>query len=112
MLLLLLGCFQMEVKALAGDPARGKSRVISGCDCHNVDVVDQEGSVVERWIGERPVPDHQGESFTLVERVPEISDATILAIIHNGAYLMPSVVDDPQEAADILAFLREDFGGP
>lgn len=112
MLLLLLGCFQTEVGALAGDPVRGKSRVIAGCDCHNLDLLDSDGNVVERQIGERATVDHRGLSFTWVERVPELGDGQILAVVHNGAYLMPPVVDDPQEAADILAFLREDFGEP
>jgi hypothetical protein len=112
MLLLLLGCFQMEVGALSGDPVRGKSHVIAGCDCHHLDLLDSDGNLVKRQIGERAVVDHRGLSVTWVERVLELGDAEILAVVHNGAFLMPPVVDDPQEAADILAFLRADFGEP
>jgi len=100
----------MDAKSLEGDGTRGEGVVFSGCDCHNLAVVDGAGETTEWWIGYRSLLDHRGESFTLVDRVPEITDADILTIVHQGAFLMPAVVEDPQDGADILAFLREEFG--
>ena len=51
-------------------------------------------------------------TFTLRDRVPELRDAAIARIVHRGRCQMPDLVEDPADAADLIAFLRERFGGP
>lgn len=48
---------------------------------------------------------------SLVEEVPEKSDAQLEDIILNGTGSMAPVALDEQELTDLLAYLRQEFGG-
>ncbi len=83
-----------DILALDGDPAAGAEVFASRCArCHGDD-----GRGTERG------PD-------LAEEVPDASDEDLVDQIVNGGWDMPAIDVTDQEAADVLAFLRETFGG-
>ncbi len=50
----------------------------------------------------------------LAKEVPELSDAEIIDAINHGPGAMPSFEDelDERQKQDLLAWLRDEFGGP
>ena len=82
-----------DILALTGDSAAGADVFASSCAaCHGDDGVS----------GASPARD--GE-------VPEKSDEELLGIILEGYDDMPAQDLTDQEAADVLAYLRDTFGG-
>lgn len=80
--------------ALVGDAANGATIYASTCaSCHGVD-----GS------GGAAGP-------SLVSYVPGASDADLTDIVDNGKGSMPDMGLSAQEVADVVAYLRETFGG-
>lgn len=80
------------ILALTGDSANGESLYPTCAACHGSD-----GS--------------GGIGPSLIEEVPELSDAEIAGAIKNGVGdEMPPQSFEDQEIADILAYLRATFG--
>lgn len=77
---------------IVGDAAAGSAIYTSTCAaCHGAD-----GNVNEA---------------KLTEEVPDKSDAELEDIILNGYDEMPPVNLEDQEVADVIAYLRQAFGG-
>jgi mono/diheme cytochrome c family protein len=80
--------------ALVGDAANGATIYASTCaSCHGVD-----------GVGGASGP-------SLVAYVPAASDADLTGIVDNGKGSMPDMGLSAQEVADVVAYLRETFGG-
>ena len=97
-LAVLVGCADQaridDVLALEGDEASGAELYASSCaSCHGDD-----GS--------------GGVGPSLIANVPDQSDDELVDTLLNGPESMPSFADlEDQELADILAYLRGEFGG-
>lgn len=52
-----------------------------------------------------------GEGVDLNEHIPEHTDAQLVELMINGEGEMPATGLSAQEEADVLAYLRETFGG-
>jgi len=86
--------------SLVGDPVAGEAVFQTTCaqaKCHGP---DGSGS------------DPKSDAADLAKKVPAKSDAEIEAIITGGFALMPaqSALSD-QDVADVIAYLRQEFGG-
>lgn len=85
---------------LVGDPVAGAAVFKSTCaeaKCHGP---DGSGS------------DPKSDAADLADEVPEKTDAELESIITEGFALMPaqSALSD-QDVADVIAYLRQEFGG-
>lgn len=110
MIALLVGCFAQQANSLEGDATSGAMIYSRSCSsCHDRDVASDDDPDL-RDLGGGVVVTCELEELTLATAVADLSDARILATMHAGRCLMVGIVDDPQEGADILAFLRESFG--
>jgi mono/diheme cytochrome c family protein len=83
---------------LGGDPDSGASIFQYQCiQCHNQDGsggIDVGGTV----------------SADLRQRVPELTDEHLLAVLRDGTGTMPGQFsDDDDSAVDVLAYLRDEF---
>lgn len=79
-----------------GDAVRGEELFFACAACHGP---DGAGGID---IGGTPSPD-------LRDEVPKMTDAELEDVIKNGDDAMPPVYDDPQDIADMVAYLRETF---
>jgi cytochrome c551 len=81
---------------IEGDPLRGEELYAACAGCHGP---DGAGGI-----------DIGGElSSDLRDEVPEMTDAELGDVIENGDGTMPPQYDDPQDIADVIAYLRETF---
>jgi mono/diheme cytochrome c family protein len=84
---------------LVGDPDAGATVFANTCadvDCHGP---DGSGS------------GKKSDAADLADEVPARSDAEIKAIIRNGQDLMAPLKLTNQEIADVISYLRQEFGG-
>lgn len=84
--------------ALVGDSASGATLYAAACEgCHGAD------GTLGTDIGGTASAD-------LSVRVPAMEDDDIADQIENGGSAMPAQYDDPQDIADVIAYLRATFG--
>ena len=84
---------------LEGDPKRGESVFQSTCAQSNCHGPDGSGS------------DPSSDAADLAKVVPGLSDSEIESRIENGFGLMAPVDISEQETADVIAYVRQEFGG-
>jgi mono/diheme cytochrome c family protein len=82
---------------IVGDAAHGEDLYAGCAACHGPDGaggIDINGTL----------------SADLREEIPEMTDAELENVIENGdGPAMPPQYDDPQDIADVMAYLRETF---
>jgi mono/diheme cytochrome c family protein len=82
---------------IVGDAARGEDLYTTCAACHGADGsggIDFNGTL----------------SSDLREEVPNMTDTELAEILENGeGPAMPPQYDDPQDIADVIAYLREAF---
>lgn len=84
-----------ETDAVVGDAAAGATLFSQRCvACHG-----EDGTQGTNGAADLPVV------------VPTLTDAEIADVLENGKGDMPAQTDDPQEIADLIAYLRQEFGG-
>lgn len=93
-LLLAIGCGGEKGDAVAGADVYGVACV----SCHGPD-------------GDLGVETNGVAASDLNEEVPESSDAELADVIQNGEGEMAATGLDDTETADVIAYLRETFGG-
>ena len=80
------------ILALTGDEANGETVYLSTCSgCHAADGTGGTGP-------------------SLVEKASEHGDEGLLDIVFNGTGSMPGFSPADQDAADLLAYIRANFG--
>jgi mono/diheme cytochrome c family protein len=83
---------------IVGDAARGEDLYAACAGCHGPDGaggIDIGGTL----------------SSDLREEIPEMTEAELEEVIANGSGpAMPPQYDDPQDIADVIAYLLETFG--
>jgi mono/diheme cytochrome c family protein len=84
--------------ALEGDPVAGEKVFQSTCAQSNCHGPDGTGS------------DPSSDAENLNEVVPGLSDAEIELRVTDGFGLMAPVGLTPQETADVIAYVRQEFG--
>jgi mono/diheme cytochrome c family protein len=100
-LLALAGCDKGDDSAgggLEGDPTAGAKVFAETCAQSNCHGPDGSGS------------DPKSDAADLRKVVPGLSDAEIESRIENGFGLMAPVDLDEQETADVIAYVRQEFG--
>jgi mono/diheme cytochrome c family protein len=104
LVLALFGCngdtgAQAEVgteSGIEGDAARGEELYAACAGCHGPDGaggIDIGGTL----------------SSDLRDEIPEMTEAELADVIENGDGAMPPQYDDPQDIADVIAYLVETF---
>jgi cytochrome c553 len=81
---------------IEGDAARGEELFAACAGCHGPDGaggIDIGGTL----------------SSDLRDEIPEMTEAELADVIENGDDAMPPVYDDPQDIADVIAYLLETF---
>lgn len=83
------------VLALTGDATAGADVFAGSCGQSTCHAADGSG----------------GEGVDLREHIPEHTDAQLVELMIDGEGEMPATGLTAQEEADVLAYLRETFGG-
>lgn len=86
-----------ETGTIEGDAARGEDLYAACTGCHGPDGaggIDINGTL----------------STDLRAEIPEMTEAELEDVIKNGEGTMPPQYDDPQDIADVIAYLLETFG--
>jgi mono/diheme cytochrome c family protein len=84
---------------LVGNATDGAAVFASTCAQSNCHGPDGSGS------------DPSSDAADLAKEVPTLTDAELESIITEGYVLMAPVDLEPQELADVIAYLRQEFGG-
>lgn len=104
MAMLLVGCGSDDdggdTDVATGDPVAGETIYVDTCaGCHGED--GQAGTDIDGT----PAADH-----TVV--VPAMTDAEITDVVNNGSGAMPAQDVAAEDMDDLLAYLRQQYGGP
>jgi mono/diheme cytochrome c family protein len=87
------------VLACAADPVAGEERYTLFCaSCHGAD-------------GAAGVQVSGVAATDLARVIPSLSDSTLLSVMQDGSGAMPPQRLDDADAADLVAYLRQAFGG-